>query len=343
MKIDTISGIEYYDINDGYFNKRIFNCDAPEGAYISKEELDCGKFTIITRAKVIPLNDLLSQYSINFNFQTPESLEKFLENNKTNLSDNDIEVFKKQIGELRIKRNVESEEKEFQKLYEESYSELLKLTRTENKNCTKQIEQQIHYYAKDIDILLKNHIIDWSIKYFSNEKYIVGDFSKYGYKSKIKPDINKSIYKSDVSYKESCNEINEYIRNIKSKKYDIDFISSLYCLPKRTKNNIYRVDNTYVTNESDMKANGTWSVQYPKKTKRSSLYNPYFATIQYVYNGINNKQTFEEIYESFIYINDLCNYMIDNLNVKTKDIEKDLSSTDNVQDWVEIFRKHISK
>lgn len=341
LKIDTVSGIKYYNINDGYFNNRIFNCDAPEGSYVSKEKLDYGKFTIITKAKIISLKDLLSQHSINFNFQTPESLEKLLEKNKANLSDSDIEVFKDQIEKLKIKRNGESEEAEYQKLYEESYSQLLVLTKITNKICQKPINRY-DYYIKDIDILLDKFRIDWDVKYFTTEKYKVSDFSIYGYKSHAGNTLN-SIYKSDVGYKNSYNEISEYIRNIQSKEHGVDFVTNLYCLYEKTRQNIYKVDYGYVTNMKEIKTNGTWSIQYPKTTKKSQLYKPYFTTIQYISNGISKNMTFEETYESINYINDICTYMIDNLNTKTKDIEKELSSTDNVEDWVEIFRKHIKK
>lgn len=346
LKIDTISGLKYYNINDGYFNKRIFNCDAPDSTYISKVNLDYGKFIIITKVKLIPLKDLLSQYSINFNFQTPESLEKLLENNKTNLSDSDIEVFKNQIEELRIKRKGESQEKEYQKLYEELFPQLSKMTFIPKPNCQK-LDMYNIKQIKDINNLVSNlYNINMSAKYFSCSNYKISDFSKYGYNPNYKDNgavnsSNLNNFKPIVNSKESYEKLNEYMQYLKSKQDGKDSVSKLYCLPEEIKANVYKVEDVYITNIENLRSDGTWSTQLPKKVKKSKLYNPYFEAIQYMSKNINKDGTFEEIYGSINDINAICLFMLNNMKEKTEDIEKELSSTDKVEDWVEIFKKYM--
>lgn len=346
LKIDTISGLKYYNINDGYFNKRIFNCDASEGTYISKIKLDYGKFIIITKAQIIPLKDLLSQHSINFNFQTPESLEKLLENNKTNLSDSDIEIFKNQIEELRIKRNEKTEGREYSKLYEELFSQLSKITSISKPNCQK-LDMYNLKQIKDINDLVCNlYNINWSVKYFSCSKYRISDFSKYGYNPNYKNngDVNSSNLnnvKPIVNSKESYEKLNEYMQFIESKHNDKDSVSKLYCLPEEIKTNAYKVEYAYITNIENLRSDGTYSTQSPKKVKKSKLYIPYFETIQYILKNINKDGTFEEICKSVNEINNLCLFMVDNVKGKTEDIEKELSATDKVENWVEIFKKYM--
>lgn len=350
LKVDTLRGINYYNINDGYFNKRVFNCNEPHGKYEKTDQLNYGHYVVIDRARIIPLKDLLS--GINLNFQTPELLEQILYNHTINLVDEDIVAFQKLIEDFRLKKKHEAEEKKHKESYDKLYARLSELTEIDREHCLRTASPTQYGWGyverlREIDGFINNltHNIDWRAKYFSNNNYQISDFSSYGYN----PDYGKKeVLKTGnntvepiVSIKESYERLSEYMRYVESRQENIELVGKLYsCFPEEIRNNVYKVEYEYRINPKQSVVESLLGVSF---SSRDKLYIPYFKTLKYLSLNINKKGSFEEVHETVSDINALCLFMVDNAREKTKDIEKELSSTDNVENWAEIFKRYVRR
>lgn len=349
LKIDTLRGISHYDINDGYFNNRVFNCNESYGKYEKTDQINYGYYIVVNRAQIISLKDLLS--GVNLNFQTPEDLEKKLENNRINLSNEDIETFQKLIDDLRVKRKHEAEEKEYKASYDKLYSQLSKLTEITKENCHPSVSPTLYGWdyverLREIDGFINNLMnnVDWRAKYFSNNSYQISDFSSQGYN----PDYGKkevlktwnNTFDPVVSIKESYERLMEYMQFVKSKQNEKDIVGKLYCFPEEIRKNAYKVEYEYRINPKQSILESLLGVSF---SSRDKLYIPYFEVLKHLSLNINKKGSFEEVHETVNDINALCLFMVDNVRKKTKDIEKELGSTNKVEDWAEIFKRYIQR
>ncbi|MCD7972457.1 MAG: hypothetical protein LUG18_07290 [Candidatus Azobacteroides sp.] len=345
LKVDTVQGIKFYNLNDGYFDNRIFKQRETGGdkTSVSNEhgnlydKKDYGRFIVIERVEAVPLDKLISQHGGNISHRTPEEMEDFLEMHKIKLSEEDIDRFKEMIEVRRQEVKAEQEEREFEKYYTALYGELKELTGFQKPYCEGNISgMQTMRNIDDVIFKLNSRISDFKpeIRYFSGP-YALTDFSSSGYR----PDGTSS---RRADNKESYEKLNEYMDFVKSRLHEKDSILQLVCFPAEIKVNAYKVEYAYVTNIQQM-GTGGWTTFHPKKVKKSKLYTPYISVLSYWIDTINKQETFSGFYNSLSDINALCLFMLEHVKAKTGNIEKELNATEKVEEQAEIFKKYIKK
>lgn len=348
IKIDTIKNANKSNIK--IFNKNVFRINSSSEDDILISKIDYGKYVRILKLKQVPLENLLNKYRINLDFITSEELQTFFDEYKSSLSDDDISKFESLINKSNIKSKKAKEEKEFSKSYKELYTQLVQRTYIDKQSCSK-LEAYNIKKIRDIDDIMRSlskglSNIDCVQKYFSSNKYKISDFSEDGYN----PDYDKHVINTDmlnnnskpiITKTESFERLTEYMKYIQDKQQGKELVLDLLCLPEEIRINAYKVDKLYVKNMDDLNYDGSWYNPFPKKVKKSKLYNPYFESIQHMTDNIRWNGTFDDIYTSMFNINKLCLFMLNIEQNKTGEIEKELNSTKSVENRIEIFKKYI--
>ena len=252
--------------------------------------------------------------------------------------------------ELREKQRAEeqarAENKKYQELYDKLYSQLKEYIKETPLNCQKPSIDNPTIGGIDIiySTLLSHYRKYQAPEKYYEEKYKITDFSPFGYNPNYKHTSGNyggnNTFKPIETIKESYEKLDEQINFMISKQDGKDSINNLLCLCYDIVANAYKIDKSYITNLENTGTN-SFSSGIPKSVRKPKLYFPYFKTLNYLVNNVTYDKSFSEYYKSIKEINSLCEFIL--TKDKPKELEKELSATKDVQEWIEIFRKYMQK
>lgn len=350
IKVDTLKYSHPSIFDNKMFETKHYEHHTDLKSDIKEKEIIGGRFIRLEKVRIKTLGEVLNVTRVERFYKDgyiwdnlEEDVKNDLEENKIYLTNEDILKCEKIIKDIQNKKAELGDNKKYSEYYKNTLRPQLEtLISIDDIACpTFDMSNKKNIaWISDITIKLlplpinKKNILN---KYLTSEKYEIRDFiNDEDYNSKY----DRNRYKN-ISTKERCDNLTEYIEFLKNKQSDKVLVNQLYCLPSEIYKNMYSVEETYVSNINDIGTDGDWTRHNPKKIRNNKLYEPYFKTIQYMVRNINHNGTFEEIYNSLNDINNLCLFMLDKKTIKASNIEKELEKTDKVENCVEIFKKYI--
>lgn len=294
-----------------------------------------GRFIRFEKIRIVPLEQIIPNPE-NYNY---EILKETYDKDKYKLTPEDKLKFERILEETKERNKIRAEESKYEVLCKQQYekaSELRKFEMPKTLNCN--LEELT---IKHVDIITQNlhrisdyvrHDVNLEEKYFGNKKH-----------------FDSMNGKLNDSYEKRYNRNNAYLKFLENRKLGTDSIVQVHCLYNEIFNNRYRVAYAYTSLEKDNpRSNGKY-LPGAIKTKEK-LYTAFDGSFnQLISNFVNGNNSFTEIYNSLVEMNQLCLYMLQVQKEKTKDIENELKAypiTIETRDFskpIEIFRKYMNQ
>lgn len=301
---------------------------------IKEKETVGGRFIRFERIRIVSLEQIIPNPE-NHNYKT--LLETYIKD-KYKLTAEDKLKFEQILEEAKERDKIRSEESKYEALCKQQYEKALELRKFEmptELNCDLEKLQ-----IKSVEVISQNlhrisdyikHDINLEEKYFGSRKH-----------------LNSMNTKSDNSYKKRYDHNERYIKFLENKQ-DNDSIVQVHCLYNEIFNNRYRVAYAYTSLEKDNpRSNGKY-LPGAIKTKEK-LYTAFDGSFnQFTTHLVTGNNSFIDIYNSLVEMNNLCLYMLRVQKGKTKDIENELKTypiTIETRDFskpIEIFRKYMNQ
>lgn len=337
IKVDTLKYSHPSVFDNKMFETKNLDHHTDLKSDIKEKETIGGRYISFEKIRIVPLEEVIPVNAETHNYT---SLLEIYEKEKYKLTSEDRQKFEQILEKSKENAIIQKEESQYENRIKQQYEKALELRKFEMPkefNCNLEELKINHigdltYNLIRISDYIKNDI-NLEEKYFGCEKnnFYTVDFNK-GKTNKEKYENNKHVL--------------EYL---KQKQINRDSICMVHCLYNEIFNNRYRVAYAYTSLEKDKPRSDGRYLPGTIKTKEK-LYIAFDGSLnQLISNFTNGNNSFTEIYNSLVEMNELCLYMLQVQKEKTKDIENELKAypitieTRDFSKQIEIFRKYMNQ